>query len=383
LTSKPNEEISIYIHWPYCKSLCPYCDFNSHIAISIDPQIWVNAYIKDLENFEEYFTNKKIKSIFFGGGTPSLMDPWITSGVIDYISGRYDISEAEITLEANPTSSDEKKFLDFKNSGINRLSIGVQSFEDVDLKILGREHSSHEAKNVIESAAKIFSNFSFDLIYARPNQNLKKWEDELEFALSLGSKHISLYQLTIEKGTPFYKLHKDGKLNIPDEFLAGELFDLTHNILSKNQFARYEISNYSREGFECRHNLVYWHYDDFIGIGPGAHSRVDCTEFIKFHMPDKWLKEIYQPSKANQKSKKIDKKTMAVEMAMMGLRTASGISEENLYKKTQMKFIDAFDINLLEKLASDDFLRLSNNKIVLSDNGLNLHSYILSRILKL
>lgn len=377
------DKLSIYIHWPFCKSLCPYCDFNSHISQNIDYNSWLEAYKTELNYFVSNIKNKKITSIFFGGGTPSLMHPKIIEGIIDHIASIADVSNSEITLEANPTSSEGQKFKDFKNAGINRLSIGVQSLLDDDLKILGREHNSKEALKAIELAAENFENYSFDLIYARPNQKLSEWENELNKALSLGSKHISLYQLTIEKGTPFFKAHKDGILKIPSQDLASDFFDLTHDILDNQDFKRYEISNYSKKDYECKHNLCYWYYDDFIGIGPGAHSRINSEEIMMHHMPNKWLKSVQETTHGIQKRKKLDKITITEEMIMMNLRIKEGINIQNFENKTKQKINEVLDIEKIYEFHNNGFINHDKNYIALTSKGMNIHSYITSRLLKL
>ena len=264
--------VSIYIHWPFCLSLCPYCDFNSHLSDSIDYAMWLHAYQTEIDYFANKIKGKSVRSIFFGGGTPSLMKPDIVAGIIQKIAGLAEISEfTEITMEANPTSYETQKFREFKVAGINRVSIGVQSFQQKGLEILGRKHSVREAICAIESAASLFDKYSFDLIYATPNQDLAQWQGELKFALSLAGGHISLYQLTIEKGTPFYRLFRDGKLPLPSNDIAANMYEWTSRYLQEQNYGRYEISNYATNGQECIHNLCYWNYDEYIGIGPRVH----------------------------------------------------------------------------------------------------------------
>ncbi len=381
--------ISIYIHWPFCKSLCPYCDFNSHIMNEIDETQWREAYLKEIEYFKREIIGKKVKSIFFGGGTPSLMPVKIISSILESINSISDISDAEITLEANPTSSDSKKFKAFKDVGINRLSLGIQSFLDNDLKFLGREHNSLEAKDVINLAAGIFDNFSFDLIYGRPNQTLKSWENELKEAINFGSPHISLYQLTIEKGTPFYKMHKNGEFILPSLDLSADLFELTSDILKSNNFGRYEISNYSKKGFASIHNLCYWHYDDYVGIGAGAHSRIsngnNKQSIMMLHRPDKWLESTFQNGNGIQKIEDLTLDQQIYEMVMMNLRIDSGIFEDKLFSKTGKKFDQIFSIDEILKLEKIHLLKYSKDiqNITLTENGMNLHSKITSQIILL
>ena len=261
------KDISVYIHWPFCKSKCPYCDFNSHVRETIEIDKWNQAYLIEIENNRENLLEKNIVSIFFGGGTPSLMPSFIISNIIDKLSNVANINEkTEITFEANPTSVESQKFKEFALAGINRVSLGVQSFNEDDLKFLGREHSLTEALEAIEIAKKNFKRYSFDLIYALPNQTLKAWENELKSALKFADKHLSLYQLTIEKGTPFYGLYKKKKFTIPNENLAKDFYDSTQDIMNNLSLPAYEISNHAAMGEECRHNMAYWQYDEFIGI---------------------------------------------------------------------------------------------------------------------
>ncbi len=270
-----NNDLSIYVHWPYCLSKCPYCDFNSHLSDAIDHNIWLTSYIRELEFFSSIISNKQIKSVFFGGGTPSLMKPSVIAGILQKIAGLAIINDhTEITLEANPTSFEIEKFKEFKLAGINRVSIGVQALNEKDLIALGRKHNTAQAKKAIEVASQLFPKSSFDLIYARSEQTLSDWQNELESAMELTSGHISLYQLTIEKGTPFYKLFHDGTLTLPDSDLAADMYEYTTSYLSSKGYNRYEISNYAMQGHESIHNLAYWHYKNYLGIGPGAHSRV-------------------------------------------------------------------------------------------------------------
>ncbi len=269
------EKLSFYIHYPFCKSKCPYCDFNSHISSNIDLGAFLKAYFNEIEFFAKNAKNRQISTIFFGGGTPSLMPTYFVDEILRKISKHFQIeNHCEITLEANPTSFESAKFQEFKKAGINRLSIGIQALNDEDLKFLGREHSSKEAMQTIENARKIFDNFSFDLIYARPKQNLQNWQKELELALSFDTKHLSLYQLTIEKGTPFFKDFRDKKFEMPSENLSAEFYETTNEIMAQNGFLHYEISNYCKKNFECKHNLIYWRGLDYAGVGAGAHSRI-------------------------------------------------------------------------------------------------------------
>ncbi|KJV92936.1 radical SAM family heme chaperone HemW [Rickettsia bellii] len=380
-------DLSIYIHWPFCLSKCPYCDFNSHIANSIDDDNWLKSYEKEIEYFKDIIQNKYIRSIFFGGGTPSLMNPKIVEGIINKISGFARIDkQTEITLEANPTSFETEKFKAFKLAGINRVSIGVQSLRENDLKKLGRTHDSLQAIKTIESASKIFPRVSFDLIYARSGQELKDWQQELKQAMELVTGHISLYQLTIEKGTPFYKLFHDGNLILPNSDLAAEMYEWTNDYLESQKYFRYEISNYAKKGQECVHNLTYWNYNDYLGIGPGAHSRIienpsSVSVIMMWHKPEKWLEAVNNKNNGVQTNVKLTKQEIIEEILMMGLRLKDGINISALEQKIDAKLENILDISSLNHYQELDLIRLDDN-IYLTYKGLMLHSYIVPRLLQ-
>lgn len=384
---RPNnsQEITIYIHWPFCASKCPYCDFNSHTFEKIDYLSWGKAYLEDLDHFAYLLKDKRVISIFFGGGTPSLMPPSIAESIISKVSQIASITkDTEITLEANPTSVESSKFAGFKQAGINRISIGIQSFNEHDLKFLGRKHSSKEAISALEIAGKYFDNYSFDLIYGLPDQTLDTWHKELEFALSFASKHISLYQLTIEKGTPFYSMHKKKQFTLPDQEIAADLYDLTNNMLDVKGFKLYEISNYADQGFESKHNLNYWRYGDYLGIGPGAHSRlsfcdadvykVQAAEMI--YKPEAWLNAVSRLRNVEI----LSLQDAAKEIIMMGLRLVKGMSNDALVKFTSKRFDQIIDKSFFERLIAAKLLKWDNAAIGLSNQGIKLHSKIITEI---
>jgi oxygen-independent coproporphyrinogen-3 oxidase len=378
--------ISIYVHWPFCLSLCPYCDFNSYIASKTDHSRWLKAYEKELEHFAWKIKDKEIKSIFFGGGTPSLMEPFVVQGVIDKIASIGAISNScEITLEANPTSFETDKFKQFKSAGVNRVSLGIQAFDERDLSVLGRKHSSSEAVNAVESASKIFSRYSFDLIYARPDQTLEKWQEELKFALTLAGNHISLYQLTIEKGTPFFNLFRHNKLSLPADDLAATLYEWTSSYLKEHDYTRYEISNYAKSGEECIHNLCYWNYDEYIGIGPGAHSRLHdrsgVLAVMMSHKPDKWLNSVELQGHGIQNNVRLSNSEIAEELIMMGTRLSTGVNEESLLQLTKLRFIDVFNYDIVNDYVTKGLITTSGNRLRLTEHGLLLHNYLIPRLL--
>ncbi len=378
--------ISIYIHWPFCLSLCPYCDFNSHLSDKIDNQIWINAYKKEIDYFVNKIKNRSIKSIFFGGGTPSLMNPGIVSEIIQKLSKIGNIStNTEITLEANPSSYETEKFQEFKSAGVNRVSIGVQSLQEEQLKILGRKHSVQEAIKAIESASNIFDRYSFDLIYSIPNQNLSEWEKELKFALSFANGHISLYQLTIEKGTPFYKLFRDGKLLLPSNDIAANMYELTNSYLKENQYKRYEISNYAIKNQESIHNLCYWNYDEYIGIGPGAHSRLHESDNIKaivmLHKPEKWLESVAEYGHGLQSNIDLQRQEIIEEVLMMGTRLESGILQEKFIQITKSNFKDNLNLKTTNHYVKQGLVEINDKYLRLTNKGLMLHNYLVPRML--
>ncbi len=378
--------ISIYIHWPFCLSLCPYCDFNSHVSNSINHNTWLEAYKKELSYFADRIAQRPVRSIFFGGGTPSLMEPNTILGIIAAISDIAIVDKnTEITLEANPTSYELEKFKEFKAAGINRVSIGVQSLRNERLQSLGRKHSAQNALDAIKSATTLFDKYSFDLMYATQNHDLKTWQDELKEAMKFAGGHISLYQLTIEKGTPFFKLYKDKKLILPSNDEAADMYEWTNEYLQQNQYKRYEISNYAISGHECLHNLCYWNYDEYIGIGPGAHSRLHNKEGIVALMmtnkPHTWLDKVNELGHGIQTKTQLSKIETIEEVLMMGTRLQAGIVEEKFQEITGKNFSDSLNINIIEQLRHQNFVTMDAGQIKLSEKGLLLHSYIVPRML--
>ncbi len=353
--------MGVYIHWPFCSQKCPYCDFNSHVRDNIDQEQWIAAYIKSLEHYAELLPDKQVVSIFFGGGTPSLMGGKSVAAIIDTVQRLWSVAnDIEITLEANPTSVEILKFQEFKEAGVNRISIGVQAFNDRDLKFLGRGHSSSDAIKAIEIASSIFDRHSFDLIYARPKQSLKSWSQELEIALKYTKGHLSLYQLGIEKGTAFYKRHNQGEFSIPDEVKGAEFYHLTQDIMESAGLPAYEVSNHAASGQECRHNLIYWHMADYIGIGAGAHGRfmMGGHKYASKdqHIPERWLNQpISEP-------KKLYKEDIALENIIMGLR---------LYEGTSIKdFKNILDMEKILHICGEGWAHLNGDNLRLTREGM-------------
>ncbi len=380
--------LSIYIHWPFCLSLCPYCDFNSHVNSEIDHLLWLNAYKKEILFYQHKIKDRYIKSIFFGGGTPSLMDPKTIEGIIELISSIAIVDEeTEITIEANPTSYEAAKFHDFKAAGINRVSIGVQSILDERLAFLGRKHSAKEAIKAIESAASLFDRFSFDLIYATPNQTLSSWNSELQEALKFAAGHLSLYQLTIEKGTPFYSLYRKGQLIPILDDIAGNMYELTDDILSEHGYGAYEISNYARANHECKHNLCYWRYDEYLGIGPGAHGRIHeangkITAVMMIHNPKKWQEHVFDHGQGIQKENMLNKREIIEEILMMGLRLKQGLSIKKFKDLTGQAIQNILDQDFFALIRKQGLIELENEYLRLTGQGFLLHGYLVPRLIR-
>ncbi|MBU6141213.1 MAG: coproporphyrinogen III oxidase [Proteobacteria bacterium] len=368
--------LSVYIHYPFCKSKCPYCDFNSHVRDGVDHERFLSAYEKELEFFAKKIGPKKVTTIFFGGGTPSLMPIFLVEGILRKIAELWGMAEnCEISLEANPTSSEASKFKALREIGINRLSLGIQALNDEDLKFLGREHSSKEAIATIEIAAKIFDNFSFDLIYARPKQTLNHWSEELRRAINFGTKHLSLYQLTIEKGTKFFTEFQQKKFTMPEENLSAEFYEMTNQITSGAGLELYEISNYSHKNFECRHNLTYWQGGDYLGVGAGAHSRVFLageekkSAIVMLHEPLSWLKKVEEFGAGVQKLEKISAQELREEKILMGLRLREGISSE------------FFDKKKLLSLANQGLIEIEKDRVKIADQARLLTNSIIQKLI--
>ena len=382
------KNLSIYIHYPFCKSKCPYCDFNSHVKNGIDNERFLQGYLRELDFFAQKLKNRKVKTIFFGGGTPSLMPIFLVEKILEKISQIWQIDKlCEITLEANPTSFEAEKFKEFRKARINRLSIGIQALNDVDLKFLGREHSAAEAIKTIETASKIFDNFSFDLIYARPKQNLEDWKKELETAISFGTKHLSLYQLTIEKGTKFFSQYQKGEFKMPDEELSAQFYEMTNQITKDNGFELYEISNYAKKSFECSHNLVYWQGGDYLGIGAGAHSRIYLNDnfaqrhaIMMLHEPMAWLKKAEEFGAGIQIDEIISANELLEELILMGLRLKQGIDDEIFKFHFNKKLTEIFDFEKLEILVQQGLLEVSKNNIRIPDKARLLTNAIIEKI---
>jgi oxygen-independent coproporphyrinogen-3 oxidase len=324
-----DEGFGLYVHWPWCLSKCPYCDFNSHVIDGPDQDAWAAAYVRELETLAAGTPTpgRALTSVFFGGGTPSLMAPATVAAVLEAAARLWPPApDLEVTLEANPGAVERARFRDFHAAGVGRLSLGVQALDDAALRFLGRRHDAAAALAALDLARTIFPRVSYDLIYARPQQTPADWATELDRALSFGPDHLSLYQLTIEKGTAFFARHRDGAFTLPDEETAADLFDLTQARTAAAGLPAYEISNHARPGAECRHNLVYWRGGDYVGIGPGAHGRLGGEATRCIAGPAGWLAQVGRLGHGVQARAPLDPAERAVECLLMGLRLTEGIN---------------------------------------------------------
>jgi len=323
----------IYVHWPYCAAKCPYCDFNSHVPRgAVDERRYAEAIIRELRHAAALTPGRRVYTIFFGGGTPSLMQPETVAAVIEAIAALWPLApDVEITLEANPSSVEAARFAGYRAAGVNRVSLGVQSLRDEALRFLGRLHSADQARAAVDVAHAHFERVSIDLIYARPGQTVTAWREELREALGSGVRHLSAYQLTIEPGTAFYRLHEAGKLDTPPDDTATALFDATRDICDDFGLAAYEISNHAVPGDESRHNLIYWRYGDYVGVGPGAHGRLGRSDGTRvatetLRNPAAWLGQIERDGHGIDAQTMLAPLEQAEEMLLMGLRLAEGVS---------------------------------------------------------
>ncbi|MCJ8149124.1 radical SAM family heme chaperone HemW [Shinella sp. B3.7] len=331
LTDLSDPGFGVYVHWPFCAAKCPYCDFNSHVRHQpVDQPRFVQAFLKEMATMRRVTGSRTVTSIFMGGGTPSLMAPETVDAILNGIARHWHVPDGiEITLEANPSSVEAERFRGYRAAGVNRVSLGVQALNDRDLKFLGRLHDAADALKAIKLARDIFPRMSFDLIYARPNQTVAEWDLELKEAVSYAVDHLSLYQLTIEEGTPFYGLHKAGKLIVPDGEQSAVLYEATQEITEREGMPAYEVSNHARPGWESRHNLTYWRYGDYVGIGPGAHGRL-TTGGAKIatateRKPEAWLGLVETEGHGMIEQELLEREAQADELLLMGLRLKEGV----------------------------------------------------------
>jgi putative oxygen-independent coproporphyrinogen III oxidase len=378
----------IYVHWPFCESKCPYCDFNSHVADTIDHSGWRQAYEHEITWAAQGLGDAKadrpvVTSIFFGGGTPSLMPPETTASVLNAIRAVFPLSDnVEISLEANPSSTEIERFQGFRDAGVNRVSVGVQSLDDGTLAFLGRRHDAASARAAIECAQAIFPRYSFDMIYAHPDQTPEQWRRELGDAIDLSGEHISVYQLTIESGTPFAR---NGVPAAP-EGEAETLFHITAEMLSEAGLPAYEISNHARPGAECRHNLLYWRGGGHVGIGPGAHGRLhsaggDWQSHYRIHSPARWLDHVTEHGHGTAKTTPIPLEERIDEAILMGLRLRGGLTHSDFSGATGQTYEHALDPNNLQVLIDGGFLVLDDVGLRATDDGWLRLNAVIGRLL--
>ncbi len=364
-------EFGIYVHWPFCAAKCPYCDFNSHVRSAIDENRWTEAIVRELEWVRALQgTAPQVETVFFGGGTPSMMSGVAAAAIIDAIARLWPLAgDVEITLEANPASADAARFRDYAIAGVNRISLGVQALNDADLRFLGRLHDVAEAKRALAMAMASFALVSLDLIYARPQQSARAWRAELAEALAFGTAHLSLYQLTIEPNTRFAVDAQEGRLRIPDEDCAVSLFEVTQELTAAAGRPAYEISNHARPGKECRHNLIYWRYGDYAGVGPGAHGRLTLAgrriATTGERLPERWLEKVSRDGHGTVEMSPIDVGDAAHEHLLMNLRLSEGLD----LSAYQTRWGIALDGVRIAELVKNGLVRLDGDRLAATDRG--------------
>jgi len=381
----------LYVHWPFCRAKCPYCDFNSHVRETVDAPRWGRALLTELDHMAAKTKGRELASIFFGGGTPSLMEPETVASIVSRAARHWVFApDIEVTLEANPNSAEVSRFRDYRAAGVNRLSIGVQALDDAALAFLGRLHGRNEAIQAIEGAAEVFPRYSFDLIYARPGQTPGAWRSELREALSLAGTHVSLYQLTLEPGTAFYARAARGEFAALESDAAAALFEITREEMDAAGLPLYEISNHAAPGAESRHNLVYWRYGEYAGIGPGAHGRLALsrganapvkTALRQTREPEAWLAAVERDGHATCEAEALSAPERAAEMLMMGLRLHEGVAAEAFAGETGMRVEDFLAANALDEMIAAGFLEWRGDRLRATASGLLRLNAVLARLL--
>jgi len=359
------KSFGVYIHWPFCRAKCPYCDFNSHVRRSVDESRFARAFAREIATIRASTGARTVSSIFIGGGTPSLMAPQTVAAILTTVAKHWTIAQdVEITMEANPSSVEAARFRGYRAAGVNRLSLGVQALDDDSLRYLGRNHDMREAIEAIALARSIFPRLSFDLIYARPGQSEQDWADELERAIDLAVDHLSLYQLTLETGTNFYRLYQQGRLTLPEPELAADLYALTQEVTAAHGLPSYEISNHAAPGGQSQHNLLYWRYGDYVGFGPGAHGRfIEAGEASMRRVtmmeknPERWLDQVERTGNGIAEEEYLNPAQQADEMLLMGLRLHEGLDLAR-YERLAPK---SLDIAKLAHLQQKGLIEMAGN----------------------
>jgi putative oxygen-independent coproporphyrinogen III oxidase len=366
--------LALYVHWPFCVSKCPYCDFNSHVREQVDQAAWRDALLADLAHEAAMLPGRRLGSIFFGGGTPSLMPPETVAAVIAAAERHWGFEPGvEITLEANPSSVEAARFADLAKAGVNRVSLGLQALDDAALRFLGRAHGVAEGLAALETAQRVFDRVSFDLIYARPNQTLGDWEAELEKALSFGTEHLSLYQLTIEPGTRFATLFEKGQLAAYDPDAAADLFEATRAMTAAAGLPAYEVSNHAQPGAESRHNLIYWRYGDYAGVGPGAHGRRGGLATVRHKKPENWIAAVARNGHGLSQEDPLTPQEQATEALVMGLRLHEGIDLAR-FDPTALHW------PRLERLQAEGLIQRDGERLRVTETGMPVLEAILREI---
>jgi len=373
--------LALYIHWPFCQSKCPYCDFNSYVRDQIDIESWRHALLADLAFEARAYGPAKLTSVFFGGGTPSLAPPALVEALINEACRHWQINEQiEITLEANPSSTEAACFSDLAAAGVNRLSLGVQALNDADLHKLGRHHSVAEALAALSTAQRYFKRVSMDLIYARPEQTLQNWSEELQEALTLSVEHYSLYQLTIEENTPFAAAQRKGQLSIPNDNQAAKLYLKTQEIMGEAGYPAYEISNHAPKQARSRHNMTYWTYGDYVGIGPGAHGRRHGIATKRISNPEAWMTAVGKKGSGLELETYLDPGERAREALLMGLRLSDGVDLNHIRDKTGLKLDAIIDLDKLENLTEQAYILRQGERIWIAPKAQLVTNHIIAQL---
>jgi putative oxygen-independent coproporphyrinogen III oxidase len=386
VSDSPDGGFGIYLHWPFCRSKCPYCDFNSHVRERVDQDRWRRALLAELDHYAATVPGRRVTSVFFGGGTPSLMPPATVAALIERIAHHWSLPrDVEITLEANPTSVESANFADLAAAGVNRVSLGVQALDDESLRFLGRGHSAAEALAAVDVARRHFRRFSFDLIYARPGQSVAGWQAELRRAIDLAGEHLSVYQLTIEANTAFAGAHRRGDFVLPVEETAATLFETTQAMLADAGLPAYEISNHARPGAECRHNLVYWRGGDYLGIGPGAHGRLTLAgeryATRQHRAPEAWLATVEGTGHATREHRALPPEERRDELLLMGLRLAEGITRPRFHAAAGCDVEESLTPQRLRPLIEGGFLELDAARLRATSAGRQCLNAVLAALL--